>query len=67
MAETPTEKEINEFVFWAKGSCLCESYYSYQCFKCRAVADGYLQENKVVLDYCLDKGLVAWNSYHILR
>lgn len=61
------EKEIEDFLEWAKRSCMCESYYSYRCQKCRDVASGYLEKNKEVLDHCLDEGLVEWNSYHTLR
>jgi hypothetical protein len=67
MNEKPTDGEIKVFLNWATRSCLCESYYSYQCSKCRDVAGGRLQKDKKILDYCLEARLIEWDSYHTLR
>ncbi len=63
----PTEKEIEDFLEWSKKPCMCESYYSYQCTKHRDVADGFLNDQKEVLNHCLREGLVEWDSYHTLN
>ncbi len=63
----PAQKAIDGFVDWVHGPCMCESYYSYQCTKCRDVADGFLTDHTEVLNYCLAHNLVHWDSYKLRK
>ena len=54
-----TREELEALRFAAR-ICLCESYYRYQCGKCRQMAIG---EAPKALDAMGELGLIDWKAY----
>lgn len=57
---TKKEKEVLRH---ASFSCSCESYSSYQCYKCRQVAEGYLVDRSKSVDTMKESGFIIHENY----
>jgi len=58
-----TDKE-KALLSYASDRCYCESYYSYQCGKCKGSANGFVTSRKDALASLEKLELVKWDNYH---
>jgi hypothetical protein len=54
-----------ELLEFAEETCGCESYYHYQCSKCKKMARGYMDQPEIKKAYEDNKdSYFTWNTYH---
>ncbi len=57
---TKKEKEVLRH---ASFSCSCESYSSYQCYKCRQIAEGFIVDRSKEVESMKTAGFITYESY----